>query len=114
MPAQPNILFIQADQLAAAPLRAYGGRRVLAPHIDALAEAGTVFDAAYCNSPICAPSRFSMMTGRLPTAIGAFDNASELPAAVPTLAHFLARAGYRTILSGKMHFIGPDQLHGFA
>jgi len=114
MQAQPNILFIQADQMAAAPLGPYGGRRVLAPHLDALAESGTVFDAAYCNSPICAPSRFSMMTGRLPTSIGAFDNASELPAATPTLAHFLARAGYRTILAGKMHFIGPDQLHGFA
>ncbi|MCC2677140.1 MAG: betC [Ramlibacter sp.] len=114
MPAQPNVLFLQVDQMAAAPLRPYGGRHVLAPNIDALADAGTVFDAAYCNSPICAPSRFSMMTGRLPTSIAAFDNASELPASTPTLAHFLARAGYRTILAGKMHFIGPDQLHGFA
>lgn len=114
MPSKPNILFIQADQMAAAPLPPYGGRQVLAPHLDALAGAGTVFEAAYCNSPICAPSRFSMMTGRLPTTIGAFDNASELPAATPTLAHFLAHAGYQTILAGKMHFIGPDQLHGFA
>lgn len=113
-PRQPDILFIQVDQMAAAPLPLYGGRRVLAPHLEALAANATVFDAAYCNSPICAPSRFSMMTGRLPTAIRAYDNASELPAATPTLAHFLARAGYHTILAGKMHFIGPDQLHGFA
>jgi choline-sulfatase len=111
---QPDILFIQVDQMAAAPLPFYGGRRVLAPNLQALAGAGTVFDAAYCNSPICAPSRFSMMTGRLPSAIGAWDNASELPAATPTLAHYLAMAGYHTVLSGKMHFIGPDQLHGFA
>jgi choline-sulfatase len=111
---QPDILFIQADQMAAAPLPLYGGVQVLAPHLQALANGGTVFDAAYCNSPICAPSRFSMMTGRLPTAIGAYDNASELPAGTPTLAHFLARRGYQTILAGKMHFIGPDQLHGFA
>ncbi|RYY68050.1 MAG: choline-sulfatase, partial [Comamonadaceae bacterium] len=114
MRSQPDILFIQVDQMAAAPLPLYGGQQVLAPHLQALAAGGTVFDAAYCNSPICAPSRFSMMTGRLPTAIGAYDNASELPAATPTLAHFLARAGYQTILAGKMHFIGPDQLHGFA
>jgi choline-sulfatase len=114
MHSQPNILFIQVDQMAAAPLPLYGGVQVLAPHLQALAEGGTVFDAAYCNSPICAPSRFSMMTGRLPTAIGAYDNASELPAATPTLAHFLGRRGYRAILAGKMHFVGPDQLHGFA
>jgi choline-sulfatase len=114
MGRQPNILFIQADQMAAPPLPLYGGRIVQAPHLQELAAGGTVFDAAYCNSPICAPSRFSMMSGRLPTAIGAYDNASELPASVPTLAHALSSAGYRTILSGKMHFIGPDQLHGFA
>jgi choline-sulfatase len=113
MRKQPDILFIQVDQMAAAALPCYGGPVVKAPQLQALAGAGTVFDAAYCNSPICAPSRFSMMTGRLPTAIGAFDNASELPAATPTLAHMLGMAGYRTILAGKMHFIGPDQLHGF-
>ena len=110
---QPNILFVMADQMAAAPLPCYGGRVVQAPHLQALADAGVTFDAAYCNSPICAPSRFSMLAGRLPTTIGAYDNASELPASVPTLAHALAVAGYRTILAGKMHFIGPDQLHGF-
>jgi choline-sulfatase len=114
MNASPNILFIQADQMAAAVLPFYGGQVVQSPHLSALAAGGAVFDAAYCNSPICAPSRFSMMTGRLPTTVGAYDNASELPASVPTLAHALGHAGYRTILSGKMHFIGPDQLHGFA
>lgn len=113
MPGQPNVLFIQADQLAAAPLPLYGGRVVLAPHLQDLAAQAAVFDAAYCNSPICAPSRFSMLSGRLPTAIAAYDNASEFPASTPTFAHALGAAGYRTILSGKMHFIGPDQLHGF-
>jgi choline-sulfatase len=114
MSGQPNILFIQVDQMTAAPLPFHGGRIARAPHLQALAESSAIFESAYCNSPICAPSRFSMMTGRLPTTIDAFDNASELPAARPTLAHFLARAGYHTALSGKMHFIGPDQLHGFA
>lgn len=110
---QPNILLVMADQMAAAPLPAYGGRIVKAPHLSTLAQQGVVFDGAYCNSPICAPSRFSMLTGRLPTSIGAFDNASELPASLPTLAHYLCWAGYRTILAGKMHFIGPDQQHGY-
>ena len=114
MKHQPNILFIQVDQLVASALPTYDGKVAQAPHLERLAGRSTVFDAAYCNSPICAPSRFSMMTGRLPSKIGAYDNASELCASTPTLAHFLTRAGYQTILSGKMHFIGPDQLHGFA
>ena len=96
--SRPNILLVMADQMAAAPLPAYGGSVVKAPHLCALAQHGVVFDSAYCNSPICAPSRFSMLTGRLPTAIGAFDNASELAASQPTLAHYLCGAGYRTIL----------------
>lgn len=110
---QPNVLFVMADQLAAPALPIYGHKVVKAPHIARLAESGVIFDNAYCNSPICAPSRFSMLSGRLPTTIGAYDNASEFPASVPTLAHYLAAAGYQTILSGKMHFVGPDQLHGF-
>jgi choline-sulfatase len=110
---QPNILFIMADQMAAPALPVYGHRSVKAPHIEGLAEAGVVFDNAYCNSPLCAPSRFSMLSGRLPSAIGAYDNAAELPASVPTFAHHLRLLGYRTVLAGKMHFVGPDQLHGF-
>lgn len=46
------------------------------------------------------------MTGRLPAKIGAYDNAAELPADVPTYAHYLRKAGYKTALSGKMHFAG--------
>jgi choline-sulfatase len=110
---RPNLLVLMADQLTPGALAAYGNRVAKTPHIDALATAGVVFDSFYCNSPLCAPSRFSWLAGRLPSAIGGYDNAAELPAAVPTFAHYLRRAGYRTILSGKMHFCGPDQLHGF-
>jgi choline-sulfatase len=110
---RPNILVVQADQMAAPFLPFHGHPVVRAPNMAALAEAGVVFDSAYCNSPLCAPSRFSMLSGRLPSEIGAYDNAAEFPAAVPSFAHALRRLGYRTVLSGKMHFIGPDQLHGF-
>ena len=114
MPARcPNILFIQADQMAAPALPFHGHAVVKAPHMAALAEAGVVFENAYCNSPLCAPSRFSMLAGLMPSEIGAFDNAAEFPASVPTFAHRLRRLGYRTVLAGKMHFVGPDQLHGF-
>ena len=113
MNTQPNILILMADQLTAGALPCYGNRTALTPHLDALAAGGVVFDSFYCNSPLCAPSRFSFLAGQLPSRIGAFDNAAEFPAAVPTFAHYLRRAGYQTILSGKMHFCGPDQLHGF-
>lgn len=113
MTTLPNIVLIMADQLAAPFLPCYGHPVVKAPTIHRLAEEGVTFEAAYTNSPLCAPSRFSMMSGRLPSMIGAWDNAAEFPAEVPTFAHYLAAEGYRTCLSGKMHFVGPDQLHGF-
>ncbi|WP_375000617.1 choline-sulfatase [Aeromicrobium sp. CTD01-1L150] len=110
---RPNIVVIQADQLAAQALGAYGNSTVQSPHMDALADEGVVFDRAYCNSPLCAPSRASMMTGELPSTIGGYDNAADFGASVPTFAHQLRTAGYYTSLIGRMHFIGPDQLHGF-
>ena len=109
----PNILIVMADQLAPQFTGAYGHPLVQTPNMSALAERGARFDAAYCNSPLCAPSRFSFMSGQLISRIAAYDNASEFPAAIPTFAHYLKSMGYRTCLSGKMHFVGPDQLHGF-
>ena len=109
----PNILLIMADQLAPQFTGAYGHPVVKTPHMDALAARGMRFDSAYCNSPLCAPSRFSFMAGQHITSICAYDNASEFPSSVPTFAHYLRQMGYRTSLSGKMHFVGPDQLHGF-
>jgi choline-sulfatase len=113
MQRRPNILLIMADQIAAPALSVYGHPVVKAPNLDALATSGVVFDAAYCNFPVCAPSRFSMLTGMLATRIGAYDNAAEFPASLVTLPHYLRAFGYHTTLCGKMHFIGPDQLHGF-
>ncbi|MEM7428987.1 MAG: choline-sulfatase [Pseudomonadota bacterium] len=109
----PHIIFIQTDQLAANVLSAYGDEISRTPHIDQLADNGIVFETAYCNYPLCAPSRFSMATGMLASRIGTYDNAAEMPASVPTYAHYLRALGYQTCLSGKMHFVGPDQLHGF-
>ena len=110
---QPNILLVMADQLNPAFLPVYGHKLVETPHLAALARRGTVFDNAYCNSPLCSPSRAVLMTGQLPSRSGVYDNAAEFRADLPTFAHYLRAAGYRTILSGKMHFCGPDQLHGF-
>jgi choline-sulfatase len=107
------VLLIMVDQLAAQWLPAYGHDVVHAPNLTALAAESVTFDAAYCASPLCAPSRAALLSGRRASAIDVFDNAAEMRASVPTLAHHLRAAGYSTCLSGKMHFVGPDQLHGF-
>ncbi|MBT3388372.1 MAG: sulfatase-like hydrolase/transferase, partial [Desulfobacula sp.] len=73
---QPNILFIMFDQMAAPALPCYGNQVVKAPNISKLADEGVTFENAYCNSPLCAPSRASMMTGQLASQIGAYDNSS--------------------------------------
>ena len=111
---KPNIVVIQADQMSAKALSAYGHPLVKTPNIDRLAERGTVFKNAYCNFPLCVPSRASMLSGRYANALGIWDNATEMPASIPTLAHWLRQMDYHTVLAGKMHFIGPDQLHGFS
>jgi choline-sulfatase len=109
----PNILVLMFDQLAPAALGCYGNPTVKSPTIDRLAAEGVVFDAAYSNSPLCTPARYCMMTGQLPSATRGYDNAAYLASTIPTFAHYLRAGGYRTVLSGKMHFVGPDQLHGF-
>lgn len=111
---QPNIVVFMMDQLSALALPFAGANGpAKAPEMAKMAREGVVFENAYCNYPLCAPARFGFMSGQLPSQIGAYDNAAEFQASVPTFAHYLRKAGYYTCLAGKMHFIGPDQLHGF-
>jgi choline-sulfatase len=83
------------------------------PNIRHLIARGVKFDNAYSSSPLCTPARGAFMTGQLPSRSGIYDNAAEFAASIPTFAHYLRKLGYQTALSGKMHFVGPDQLHGF-
>jgi choline-sulfatase len=110
--AKPNILFVMADQLAARYLPFHGHPLVRTPNLSRLAAEGVVFENAYSSSPLCAPARATVMNGLLPSRTGVYDNAAEFPSAIPTWAHYLRKEGYKTCLSGKMHFVGPDQLHG--
>ncbi len=109
---KPNILLIMADQLTHRALAAYGNKIVQTPNIDQLAKTGVVFENFYSTSPLCAPARATVMSGLLGSRTGVYDNAAEFPSAIPTWAHYLRLQGYHTCLSGKMHFVGPDQLHG--
>lgn len=110
---QQNILIIMADQLTAKALGCYGNPTVKSPHIDQLAKDGVKFESAYSSSPLCTPARYAFMTGQNVSQCGGYDNAAYMPSTMPTFAHYLRMMGYRTCLSGKMHFVGPDQLHGF-
>ncbi len=101
------------DQLTPTALGCYGSNIAQTPTIDRLAHEGVVFDSAYTNSPLCTPARYCMMTGQLPSTSKGYDNAAYLASTIPTFAHLMRLGGYRTVLSGKMHFVGPDQLHGF-
>nr|WP_290371100.1 choline-sulfatase [Ruania halotolerans] len=111
---QPNILLIMADQLVPFLTGPYGDAVVRTPNLDRLAAHGVTFDAAYTPYPLCSPARAAFMTGDHASSFGCYDNAALFPADRPTFAHYLDVAGYRTALTGKMHFVGPDQRHGFA
>src|SRR6266403_3303257 len=71
-----NVLFILSDEHTRRVLGSYGNRIVRTPHLDALATRGTCFASAYCQTPICVPSRGSLATGRWPHAIDSWDNAT--------------------------------------
>ena len=111
--SQPNILIFMVDQLSG-PFFPDGPAEWLhAPNLKALAARSVRFSQAYTASPLCAPARAAFMSGQLPSRTGVYDNAAEFRSDIPTFAHHLRRAGYQTTLAGKMHFVGPDQMHGF-
>jgi len=114
---RPNILLLFSDEhsfrcMGHVPERA-GGEPVRTPTFDRLASQGTVFSDAYCQMPLCTPSRISMLTGREVRGCGAWSNGSVLRPELPTLPGLLRDAGYTTGLIGKMHLAGTQQFAGF-
>ena len=110
---RPNILILMVDQLNGTLFPDGPAEWLSAPNLARLAERSVRFPVTYTASPLCAPGRASFMSGQLPRRTRVYDNAAEFASDIPTYAHHLRRAGYQTCLSGKMHFVGPDQLHGF-
>ncbi|MFD1880448.1 choline-sulfatase [Paracoccus pacificus] len=110
---KPNILILMADQLSGVLLPDGPADFLHTPNLRRLAARSTRFAHCYTASPLCAPGRASFMSGQLPRRTRVYDNAAEFASDIPTYAHHLRRAGWQTCLSGKMHFVGPDQLHGF-
>ena len=108
-----HLLIIMVDQLTGTLFPDGPAGFLHVPHLRKLAGRSLRFASAYCASPLCAPSRASFMSGLLPSKTCVYDNAADFASSIPTFAHHLRSLGYRTALSGKMHFVGPDQLHGF-
>ncbi len=114
MQNQPNLLYIHSDQHNPFVTGCYGDSLVQTPNLDKLAAEGIVFENVYCPSPICVPSRMSMLSGRYPSENKVWTNSHILDSGIPTFAHAMGAAGYKPILIGRMHALGPDQLHGYA
>lgn len=101
--ARPNILWICTDQQRWDTLGCYGNPMVQTPNLDRLAASGTLFENAYCQSPVCTPSRASLLTGRYPRTTGCRQNGQSISANETLVTRLLADAGYNCGLSGKLH-----------
>jgi len=107
---RPNILFIMTDQQSAGMLSCAGNPYLQTPAMDRLAASGVRFERAYATNPVCVPSRFSLQTGLMPSAIGMSRNEDEAAAVVTddmmrnSLGNVLRGAGYETVYGGKTHF----------
>ncbi len=110
---RPNVLILLSDQHSPHVLGCYGDTVVRTPWLDGLARKGTIFENNYCASPLCVPSKSSLLTGLHPYENRTWANSDILPSDVSTFAHSLGATGYETTLIGHMHFCGPDQQHGF-
>ena len=103
MAARPNILWLLSDQHRADVVGAAGHPVVSTPHLDALAGEGTLFSGAYCQGPLCMPSRASLLTGRHVRDHGVLNNKTAIADGLPTMVRAIRDAGYRTATIGKMH-----------
>jgi choline-sulfatase len=109
-----NLLFIMSDEHSRRVLGCHGHPMIKTPNLDRLAGRGVRFTDAYCNSPICVPSRASFQTGRYVHEIGFWDNANPYDGSVPSWAHRLKAAGHRVDSIGKLHFRGAEDDNGFS
>ncbi len=103
MCSSPNILWICTDQQRWDTLNCYGNPYVTTPHIDRLAASGVRFANAFCQSPVCTPSRASFLTGRYPRTTRCRQNGQHIPVDEVLVTRLLAEAGYVGGLSGKLH-----------
>ena len=114
MPSPKNLVVILSDEHSAKALGCYGHPLVHTPNLDQLAASGVRFDAAYCNSPVCIPSRASLATGRYINQVGFWDNADPYDGSVTSWHHRLRSTGHRVVSIGKLHFRSSEDDNGFS
>ncbi|WP_222429919.1 sulfatase family protein [Paenibacillus cremeus] len=100
---KPNILWICTDQQRTDTLHCYGNSIVDTANIDRLAEMGVLFEQAYCQSPVCTPSRASFMTGRYSRTTRCRQNGQKIPDDEKLVSKLFAEQGYVCGLAGKLH-----------
>lgn len=110
---KPNIIYILSDQHNPEVLGHAGDPYVRTPNLDRLLNDGVSLENCYCASPLCVPSRSALLSGLLPCHTGIYNNMQALRSDQATFVNALTVGGYETVLSGRMHFVGPDQRHGF-
>ena len=108
---RPNLLVIVTDQQHAGMLSCAGNKWLKTPAMDSLAAAGARFELAYAANPVCLPSRFSLLTGLFPSAVGVRHNGTRPAPAVAdmpkrALGWLFRKAGYETAYGGKVHLPG--------
>lgn len=114
MPDQPNVLFVFSDQHRWCDLGCYGNQVVQTPHLDRFAAEGRLVEGCLANSPLCVPSRGSLLTGRYPLGHRAIANDLPVDASLSSVASVLREAGYRTGYFGKWHLGGVPRKQAIA
>lgn len=104
MSERPNVLILYTDQQRWDSIHAAGNSLIHTPNLDRLAARGALFENAFCNNPVCMPSRQSMLSGMYPSAVGCAINGIEMRPETPTIATFLKPYDYHTANIGKLHF----------
>jgi arylsulfatase A-like enzyme len=100
---RPNVLFLMTDQQTLRAMSAYGNPYLKTPHMDSLAASGVRFENSYCTTPVCGPSRSSLITSRMPHITGVNINDQVPDPGIPTMGHIFREAGYATAWAGKWH-----------
>lgn len=114
MTDKPNIVIIMSDQHTPNVTGCYGNDSVYTPNLDRISENGVMFNNAYCNNPVCVPSRMSMLTGLHSHSINVWCNSDPLLPHLVTWPLLLRLAGYETVISGRNHMLWGDRLGGFS
>ncbi|MEG0762341.1 MAG: sulfatase-like hydrolase/transferase [Oscillospiraceae bacterium] len=110
---KPNIIYILSDQHNPSVMGCAADKVVRTPNLDAFSAKSVNLDNCYCAAPLCVPSRSSILSGLMPCHNGVYNNMQALSSDKATFVNSLSINGYETVLSGRMHFVGADQRHGY-